>query len=79
MTRQRAPLFGRTRMTGTGYCCWIKVPGTPFTVLVHGPTWTIRKSGTRHTVGTGNATGPQAAANAARRAIEQWAEKVRAM
>ena len=79
MTRQKAPLFGRTRMIGAGYCCCLKVTGTPFTVLVHGPAWTIIQEGTKRTLCTGTATGTQSSANAARNQILKWAEKVRAM
>lgn len=86
-TRRRVlpPLFGRTRMSGSERkWFFMQIPGTPFTVRVQwlgaraGWCWKLcLKSPTRIVFVELTFDGPQAAANAAKRAIERWGETVR--
>jgi hypothetical protein len=66
-------------MIGDASSSKINIPGTGLSVEVVGRKWTIRATAADHRLARGTASGPQAAANAARNRLLQWGGIVRAM
>jgi hypothetical protein len=79
MNRQSAPLFGNTRMLGDAQSSYLAIVGTGLCVEVVGNAWSVRGNKADASLRQGTASGPQAAANAARNEIVRWGMKVRTM
>jgi len=79
MSRQSAPLFGQTRMLGDAQSSYLVIVGTGLCVEVVGNAWSVRANKADSALRQGTASGPQAAANAARNEIVRWGMKVRSM
>jgi hypothetical protein len=66
-------------MIGDAASSWIKIPGTKLTAEVVGREWSIRTRLGDEKLASGIASGPQAAANAARSKILDWGRIVGVM